>query len=278
MKNIVWIASYPKSGNTWFRIFMANYLKDPKEPLNINEIDFASIASARTSLDDFMGYNSLVHSHEECDEARRAMYLDEAVRAPALIYHKVHDASIRLRTGELLFPSEATKCVVYIVRNPLDVCVSYAHHTGKKEYAYTARLLCKDGYQICGSIKKGHLQLRQCLGDWSAHVKSWTENSEYTLYLMKYEDMKARPYEIFKGAIDALGIGFDQARFEKALKFSSFDELQRQEKITGFRERVNINATFFRAGTAGAGRSLPPESSEMLIQKHRIVMQQLGYL
>ncbi len=52
MKNIIWLASYPKSGNTWLRVFLSNLLQDGEEPTDINQLDRTPIASARTAFDD----------------------------------------------------------------------------------------------------------------------------------------------------------------------------------------------------------------------------------
>ncbi|MEJ2083836.1 MAG: sulfotransferase, partial [Acidobacteriota bacterium] len=38
MTGIVWLASYPKSGNTWLRAFLMNFLDPGKRPVDINQL------------------------------------------------------------------------------------------------------------------------------------------------------------------------------------------------------------------------------------------------
>ena len=58
MSGILWLASYPKSGNTWFRTFLTNFMADRERPVSINELDSGQIASAREPFDEALGYES----------------------------------------------------------------------------------------------------------------------------------------------------------------------------------------------------------------------------
>ena len=55
MGGIYWLASYPKSGNTWFRAFLCNLQEDGEEPADINDLATGGIASARGWLDEVLG-------------------------------------------------------------------------------------------------------------------------------------------------------------------------------------------------------------------------------
>ncbi|HJX72016.1 MAG TPA: hypothetical protein VJ346_08695, partial [Bacteroidales bacterium] len=57
-KKIVWLASYPKSGNTWFRIFLTNLLNHTNEPVDINNLYPSTIASSRSLFDEATGLES----------------------------------------------------------------------------------------------------------------------------------------------------------------------------------------------------------------------------
>ena len=58
MTGICWLASYPKSGNTWFRIFLTNYLRDATSPVDINDLGHSAIASRRAPFDEALGFES----------------------------------------------------------------------------------------------------------------------------------------------------------------------------------------------------------------------------
>lgn len=279
MKRIVWLASYPKSGNTWFRAFLANLLRDSDKPVSINELETGPIASARMPLDAALGYESANLTFDEVDHLRREWYLWQAKESGSTLFFKVHDAYTLLSNGLPLFPPEATVAILYIVRNPLDVCVSYAHHGGKSDYRRTLEAMCRPAFAMCSRRDRFHDQLRQRMLSWSEHVASWTQAPGHLVHLVRYEDMKHTPKETFTAAADFLGLPGDPQRIQKALEFSRFEELQKQEGKSGFRERLHADRQFFRKGQVGSWReALSPDQVERMVQAHRNTMVRLGYL
>ncbi|HVU23800.1 MAG TPA: sulfotransferase domain-containing protein, partial [Opitutus sp.] len=127
MKGIVWLASYPKSGNTWFRTFLTNFLRDGDAPAAINELAGGPIASARIHFDEAVGYDSGEMTYDEIDALRPDVYRQWAREAQQTPFCKIHDAYTFLPDGRPLSPPDATECALYFVRNPLDVAVSFAH-------------------------------------------------------------------------------------------------------------------------------------------------------
>ena len=96
---------------------------------------------------------------------------------------------------------------------------------------------------------------------------------------MRYEDMSLAPLQTFRGAARFLGLPDDSRRIEKALRFSSFDELQNQEEAGGFTGKSSGAPSFFRAGEVGSWRQVLTEpQARRLVHDHRGVMQQFGYL
>ena len=279
MKRIVWLASYPKSGNTWFRAFLANLLRDPAEPVNINELETGPIASARPMLDLALGYDSSNLTFDEIDRLRRELYLRQAGEEGPALYLKVHDAYSLLTDGRPLFPPEATQAVLYLVRNPLDVCVSYAHHGGRSDYRRTLESMCNPKFEICGKHDRFHEQLRQRMFSWSGHVASWRDSKDHRVHVMRYEDMKRTPVDAFTATAKFLGLPDTPARIQKAIDFSRFEELKKQEEKSGFRERMHTGQKFFRKGTSGSWReALTEEQARRMVDTHRETMTQLGYL
>lgn len=130
MNNIVWLASYPKSGNTWFRIFLTNLLGEMDEPPDINHLNSTPIAGARGLLDDEVGIEASDLAHNEKDRLHASVYDHLSRDAKKPVFMKVHDAYTLVDGQKPLFPATAAKCIIYLIRHPLDIAISFAHHSG----------------------------------------------------------------------------------------------------------------------------------------------------
>jgi hypothetical protein len=285
MNGIVWLASYPKSGNTWFRAFLTNFLRDGEEPAKINALGGGPIASARGPFDDAVGYDSGELTFDETDRLRPEVYLHLAQRTPpeggvaGARFCKVHDAYTFLPDGRPLFPPEATRSALHFVRNPLDVCVSSAHHSGHERYDRVVKDMGDPARCLAAADAAESNQLRQRLLTWSGHALSWADAPGIRVLTLRYEDMIARPEETFGAAVRFVGLPDDAARVKKAIAFSRFEELKKQEEAHGFYEKMARAKVFFRRGETGAWRgALTPEQSAKLIADHAAAMRRFGYL
>ena len=92
MNGIIWLASYPKSGNTWFRGFLTNLLRDADTPASINELERTPIASARGVFDNNMGFEASDMTADEIDRLRPELYIHLAENAKEPLFMKIHDA------------------------------------------------------------------------------------------------------------------------------------------------------------------------------------------
>lgn len=277
--NIVWLASYPKSGNTWFRMFIANLLSQSEDPVHINNLP-ANLGNTRLLFDAVTGIDSANLFPEEVDRLRPAFYKKiSATSGGDCCFYKIHDAYQHLPDGRAVFPAEATRCTIYIVRNPLDVATSFAH------------FLCQDFDRIIAGMNEDERvfnreinnitrMLPQKIASWSGNVLSWLDApSGMKVHLMRYEDMLRNPEETFGQAVRAIGLDKGTEDIRRALAYSSFETLSAMERNEGFREKPPQANTFFRDGKSGTWRKLlTPDQASALIEKHRAAMQRLGYL
>jgi hypothetical protein len=276
---IVWLASYPKSGNTWFRAFLTNLLCDRDRPAIINELNVGPIASARQPFDEAVGYDSGNLTFDEVDLLRPEVYLHQAQATLEPLFRKVHDAYTFLPDGRPLFPPEATRCALYFIRNPLDVCVSFAHHFGHENYDRIIQDMADQQRHFCDIQATELNQLRQKLLTWSHHVSSWVEAPHMRVHVVRYEDLKLDPEATFGTAVSFAGLPDDAERVRRAVQFSSFDELRQQEEKNGFREKISGAKAFFRKGEIGSWReALTPAQAQRVIADHGAVMRRFGYL
>ncbi len=276
-KRIVWLASYPKSGNTWFRAFLANLLNKTNSPADINELAGGPIASSRQLFDEATGLSSSDMTPDEIDNLRPHVYEYIACNSAETVFHKIHDAYTQTPDGIPLVPKNATLGALYFVRNPLDVAVSFAHHSNLSFEAITAAMNNND-YAFCSKSSRLHMQLRQKLLTWSNHYLSWTRQTDFPVMVMKFEDMKLNPFDSFSAAIKFCGLNYNDIEVNEAIRKSSFSELQKQEKEKGFREKSPDSQVFFRKGKIGSWKEeLPQTLVDIIRSDHREVMLQLGY-
>ena len=277
-KKIIWLASYPKSGNTWFRAFLSNLFADKDNPVDINNLAGGPIASCRSLFEDYSCLSSTDLNFDEVDNLRPAVYREFAAELNKKRFLKTHDAYTFLQSGEAMFPTDVTFCAVYLIRNPFDVAVSFAHHsvTTTDKMVET---MGQDNFAFCSKNFKYHNQLRQKLLSWSNHVRSWTEQGNIPLIVLRYEDMKDDAVREFTRAIRFCEIDYSDDDIRKAAEQCDFDILKKQEEEKGFREKNPKSQSFFREGKKGNWRSkFNEEMINKIIYDHREVMIKYGYL
>lgn len=287
MSGIFWLASYPKSGNTWMRAFLCNYLEDAEQPVDINALKYTALVSDRQIFDDLLGLDSGDLLADELDALRPAVYrtLARYSEKQQALFWKIHDAFQRLPNGAPMFPPDVTGGVIYMARSPLDLAISYAHHSAVEVDTAIEWMRQDDHGLFMLPVRLN--QVHQRMYSWSDHVRSWIDQTELSLLRVRYEDMLLRPQATFSGVVDFVGAALadgaftsaNAARIAKALHFSSFDELKRQEAEKGFSEKDLRATSFFRSGKLGEWRErLTPEQVRRIVDDHGEMMRRLGYL
>jgi sulfotransferase family protein len=273
MSGIVWLASYPKSGNTWFSIFLTNLLSGAATPIDINQPLRPPNFAAREHFDRLIGWDSSELSAARIEDLRlraQEAFAREGSSTPI----KTHDAFLDPERHQLRFSLRATRCALFLVRNPLDVAVSLSHHTGMDLDA-TIRFM---NDPRASNVPEGNsAQLPQLLLDWSSHARSWVDASGLAVLTLRYEDLLRAPEENFLRACAFAGLPTERARVLRAIAHSRFEVLQRQEKERGFAESPP-NRAFFREGRSGTGREvLSDRQVGALRECHEAMMRRFGY-
>ncbi len=274
MSGIIWLASYPKSGNTWVRVFIANLFQNLAEPVDINALSQFSFGDARADFYERVSGKSLeALSDTELQKLRPQVHRLIAEQRPGTVFAKTHNAVRRLHDIPLVTP-EVTEGAIYVIRNPLDVTVSYAHHFGIS-IDQTIEAMASDINHVV-TIGRSVFQV---IGRWRDHVTSWTTAPGLSLHVVRYEDLSRKPQAAFGEIVRYLGLPRNAARLKKAIRFSSFETLARQEKTHGFIEQSKSNQQFFRKGRVGDWREvLTPSEVDRIIALNGETMREFGYL
>ena len=292
MTRTIWLASYPKSGNTWFRMLVANLSATDGKSVDINDLpERGGIASARGPFDHLLLIDSGLLTHDEIDCLRPRIYEELARGAeddeydapqdtPSVRFVKVHDAYTLTPKGEpLLAGRRGADGAIVIVRDPRDVAPSLANHNGGSiDDAITFMNDRQAGF--CAKANRLHNQLRQQLPGWSWHIASWLDQADIPVHLIRYEDMQADTIGTFRRALDFAGRPASDEDIRRATAFADIAELQRQEQEKGFREapRPRPGGSFFRRGKAGGWcDELSADQAARIEAAHAPMMRRLGY-
>lgn len=231
----------------------------------------------RRWIDKAIGFDSMLLSDDEIDHLRPAAYVWYAQQIKQATYIKVHDAYSTLKDNSPLIPSKSCLGAIYIIRNPLDVAVSLAHHV-RCPIDWSIHMMGDKDFVISIEANKNK-QLRQKLFSWSLHVQSWVSNPTIKILVLRYEDMFYKPLETFSKGMEFLNLDVTQSGLEKAIEDASFNKLQQYEKRFGFKEKPNIEGQFFRKGIVGDWKkNLNETQVQRIIHDHASVMRTYGYL
>ena len=235
------------------------------------------MASDRSWIDSYIGWNSSELTADEIVDLRKDAFklFNSCVNDTQWI--KAHESHPE-RTEDNFFLDEITAGIIYIVRNPLDIAPSLAHHLGIGiDQAITH--MGDENFMFSHQEGRYKRQLPQALQSWSGHVDSWLNGYSGKLLLIRYEDLHRDPRESFTRMIRFLGLELDPKRMDLALEYSSFAFLQQQERESGFQEKFYRSKSFFRCGKIEQWRnSLTSEQVQRLWQCHGRMMEDLGYL
>jgi hypothetical protein len=272
-RKIWWLASYPKSGNTWVRMFINAYISG--FPLDLNTSFQYAVG------DNHLGYFQCVASRAADNlTATEQVFLRPAVlmmhinmSAAKHVCLKTHHAKVQV-DGMPLFPPKVSAGAVYIIRDPRDVAISFANHINES---------IDDTIDHMGDIQYVNehqtSKLMAVLTTWSVHAETWIDkNKDIPVKIIRYEDMIKDPEKQFKAILKALGfVNINKDKFKFALHQTTFQNLQALEAKNGFRERGN-GEKFFRVGKPNQWKKvLSPEQIEKIEEAHGKVMEQHGY-
>ena len=224
---IVWVASYPKCGSTWVRLFLDAYF--------LESVDLNDIA---TSFSDIRLNNS---TYELANEgiSKQIPYKNEMLEQTIKAHNELNtEIPLFIKThsgnyiidGHEAIPPKLTKSVIYLVRHPKEILPSFAKHVGRSVDDTIKLMKTKNMCMNDPGVMETYLST------WATHVESYLDADTLDVCVVKYEDLKENPIKEFTRILKASGVEPDVDRVKKAIELTELSKLQKIEKKKGFKE------------------------------------------
>ena len=278
---IIWIASYPKSGNTYIRSFLASYYFSDNGKFDFDQL---------LKIHQFPNMKFSKFKPESKNEASRNWIFNQN------IYFKKDRLNL-VKTHNCLFPFKGhnftskneTLGAIYIVRDPRNVITSMKHHYSLDYESALNNMLDEN----CSLLEKSHdhdYSNFTYLNSWSNNYRSWKNNLEFETLFIKYEDIANNKEKIFKQIIlfvDKLfkkNQKFDEKKFINSIRSTNFANLKNKELNQGFEESVISKKTgkkinFFNLGFNNRWQKiLPTDTKNIINEKLSEDLKELNYL
>ena len=273
-KNI-FLASYPKSGNTWMRAIIANLYNFDKK-FNLKTLKSIPLLSIKKNFDEFENKiysdNNILHF----DWVSQNINVCQKIlnnKSNHLNIFKTHSVRHKKFTNETVNAG-----FIYIVRDPRDIVVSFKNFSGKKFDEIINELLFQKKLMI---NTNGAMEL---LSTWDLHVQSWLNYNTVPRLIIKYEDLKSNTKEIvlnikkFLNKIHKLNINLSDNQIDKIIQNTNFNNLKKLENQNDFDEASN-HSKFFRSGNSNQWKDVLSKTQLQLIENNlQTLMKYFNYI
>ena len=278
---IIWLASYPKSGNTWVRSFLSAYYYSSDGKFTFELLKKIKQFPSKEFFDqkllsvDEASENWLI-AQKKIKDRKKICFL------------KTHNVNGAFK-GNSFTTTEFTAGAIYIVRDPRNVLSSMMNHYSLNE---------SDALKMINSIYRNlkdendenNYASYSFISSWSNNYNSWKISKNFNILLIKYEDLQNDTYNTFSKIVNFTNNiikkekNIDENKFKLAIETTNFEVLQKKEEYEGFDEAVYSSKEgkmkpFFNLGRKNNYKNLlKPETSKVIEGLFEKEMKELGYL
>ena len=283
---IIWLTSYPKSGNTWVRSFLVSLLYNKKNETNLEGLNNIPQYPLRSH------FNNLLDNIDDINEvsskwiiSQKRINLDKKNK-----FFKTHHALCKI--GKFSFTNYETSLgAIHIVRDPRNIINSILYHYSKKSFLEAKEFMLDETRALGKKFDPNSPSVNQdmftVLTSWKTHYLSW-KNFKKNYLLIKYENLVSEPDKEFRKITkylnDVMHIKIEEDKIDHAIKSNSFENLKKIENRDGFKEAIKDKVSgevkrFFNLGPNNKWEKiLDSEIKDEIEKKFNVEMKELGYL
>ena len=258
---IIWLASYPKSGNTWVRSLLSAYYYSKNGDFSVELLKNIGLYPQKKYFDIKINKPGEINSYWDISQKK-------IIRKKKKIILKTHKSLLALN-GKNFTKPEYTLGIIYIVRDPRNVITSLKNHYDL-DYEQSLDFMLNEKKYIYDIREKNDYSDFHFLSSWSNHYKSWINNNLFKRMVIKYEDLEKNTYKTLKNLITYINGLYqvnekiNEIKINNCIKTTSFEILKYKEKKEGFSENVYSEKTkkkidFFHLGSKNKWREVVPK-------------------
>tara|TARA_B100000989_G_scaffold188547_1_gene141950 strand:- start:588 stop:1490 length:903 start_codon:yes stop_codon:yes gene_type:complete len=258
---IIWIASYPKSGNTYLRSFIASYYFSKKGKFDfdllLNILQFPSIKFTKKKI------NSQIEASQNWIYNQQQFFSGDKIH-----FIKTHSSLSQYKESSFT-NKNLSLGAIYIVRDPRNLITSMTHHYSLS-YEQSYVKLMNEKQTLLEKSTDGDYSNFTYLGSWSNHYKSWKNTKDFNTLFIKYEDLEYNKFDTFKKIINFINnlkkdkTPINEKKLLNSISSTNFSNLRNKEENEGFEESVYSRSgekkRFFNLGFSNRWQKILPKN------------------
>ena len=256
---IIWIVSYPKSGNTWVRSFLSAYYYSKDGDFNFKLLKNIEQYPQKKFLKKSINKPADISSYWKTSQ-------EEIIKNKEIKFFKTHNSLLSINGND--FTSEKyTLGAIYIIRDPRNVVTSLKNHFALN-YEESLKFMLNERKFIHDQREKDYSDFH-FLSSWSNHYKSWLNEKSFRKIIIKYEDLEKNTYKTFEelvtfiNSLSNIKKKISKKIIQNCIESTSLEKLKQKEKISGFSESITSNFSnkkidFFHLGPKNKWEKILP--------------------
>lgn len=251
---IIWLASYPKSGNTWLRSMIASYYYTKNGDFSFQILD---------KIDQFPSFNYFKNYRDKFERPQDTVKYwlqaqEEINKDKKIKFIKTHSALCKIE-DQVFTDQKNTLGAIYIIRDPRNVINSIFNHFDKKSQQEALDFMIDEKRCLLDKQNSRYLGFVP-LFSWKMHQNSWNKNKMFPTLTIRYEDLQSETFKTFEKVFNFIksitksNQSFNREKAKKVVRSCEFSKMKKMEQEKGFPEAVmnkneNKKINFFHLGS-----------------------------